>query len=173
MSVIIENPEGQIMLGVSKDNPYKNEDPVSFQGDEPSQPLLFGDVRMMLPPDVVYRAIEIEKRSQTVRFLCILDFFMNTFTFVVYGYVAGFLIGMISVFGYYGAFRYRRSLLIGYLIYQFLLTIARVVAFGYLIYTHQTDDVALMIMFPILAVTQGFITNYVWKFYNMLPNSCV
>lgn len=171
MSVIVENPEGQIVLGVSKDNPYKNEDPLVVE-DSTAQPLLFGEVQVMLPPDTFRRALELEKRSQTIRFLCILDLFINMLTFLTYGYTGGLLISLISMLGYYGALRYRRLLLIGYLVYQVLLTISRVGVIVYLIYTHETQNVALMILLPILAITQGVITNFVWKFYNMLPNSC-
>lgn len=171
MSVIVENPEGQIVLGVSKDNPYKNEDSLVVE-DDAAQPLLFGEVQVMLPYDTFRRALELEKRSQTIRFLCILDFFINTLTFVAYGYLGGLFISMISMMGYYGTLKYRRFLLIGYLIYQILLTFSRVGVIVYLVYTHETQDVALMVMLTILAVTQGVITNFVWKFYNMLPNSC-
>lgn len=167
MAVVVENPEGPVFLGVSPDNPYK-QIPSEEEGEETEQ-VAFGSTVFLIPNRYVQSAIDLEKHSYNVRFFSIVDFFMNLLNFIVTGYVASMLISLVSLFGYYGALRYDRTRLIGYMSYQVLSTVGRYVLLVNALVTHQYNEITYIIL-PLMALVQTYIAWYVIRFYRMLPN---
>ena len=167
MAVVVENPEGPVFLGVSPDNPYK-QIPSEEEGGDTEQ-VAFGTTVFLIPNRYVESALQLEKHSYNVRVFSILDFFMNMFNFLVTGYVASMLVSLVSLVGYYGALRYDRTRLIGYMSYQVLLTIARYAILVIALVTHQYSEITYFVL-PLMALAQTYIAWYVIRFYRMLPN---
>ena len=164
MNVVVENPAGPLSLGVSGDNPYKN-CPAS---SDSIKWVYFGEDAVQLDDDDIALVMELEKRASVVRALTAIDFFISLLNFTLYGYVFSVLTCMVSYIGYHGAALYRRSMIIGYLVYQVLLSITRCTMVIYVFKTHT--DTELMVITPISYLLQLYITWYVWKFYSILPN---
>ena len=167
MAVVVENPEGPVFLGVLPDNPYKQIPSEEDGGD--TEQVAFGTTVFLIPNRYVESALHLEKHSYNVRVFSILDFFMNMFNFLVTGYVASMLVSLVSLIGYYGALRYDRTRLIGYMSYQVLLTIARYAILVIALVTHQYSEITYIVL-PLMALTQTYIAWYVIRFYRMLPN---
>jgi len=167
MAVVVENPDGPVFLGVSPDNPYK-QIPSEEEGEE-KEPVAFGTTVFLIPNRYVQSALDLEKHSYNVRFFSILDLFMNLFNFIVTGYIASMLISFISLMGYYGALKYDRTRLIGYMLYQVLLTLGRYAFLMNALVTHQYNEITYFVL-PMMALVQTYITWYVIRFYKMLPN---
>lgn len=167
MAVVVENPEGPVFLGVSPDNPYKQIP--SEEESEDREQVAFGTTVFLIPNRYVQSAIDLEKHSYNVRIFSILDFFMNMFNFVATGYLASMTVSLLSLLGYYGALRYDRSRLIGYMSYQVLLTISRYAIIVIYAVNHQYNHYTYIIL-PLMALVQTYITWYVISFYRMLPN---
>ena len=163
MSVVVENPDGPLLLGVSKDNPYKEVPQVPDSG----HPVYFGETVIFLSNEDVQNALELERRSGVVRILCGIDLFTNMFSFMMTGMLLSMLLSFLSLSGYYGALYYNRRMLIGYMTYQVLLTVAKVAVFIYLL-TQGTFVVYL----PILIFIQVYVATYVINFYRILPKTC-
>ena len=167
MNVVIENPAGPLSLGVSSDNPYKD-CPSSTDKSDESKWVYFGDVAVQLDGEDLERALELERRASVVRVLTAIDVFVSMLNFTLYGYVISAATCMVSYIGYHGASLYRRSMIIGYLVYQILLSITRCVMVIYVFRNH--NDTNLMILAPISYLVQLYITWYVGRFYTILPN---
>lgn len=167
MAVVVENPEGPVFLGVSPDNPYK-QIPSEEEGGDREQ-VAFGTTVFLIPNRYVESALQLEKHSYNVRMFSILDCFMNMFNFLVTGYIASILISFVSLMGYYGALRYDRTRLIGYMSYQVLLSISRYAIIVIYVVNHQYNEFTYIIL-PLMALVQTYIAWYVIRFYRMLPN---
>lgn len=167
MAVVVENPEGPVFLGVSPDNPYK-QIPSEEEGGDTEQ-VAFGTTVFLIPNRYVESALQLEKHSYNVRMFSVLDFFMNMFNFIITGYVASMLVSLVSLIGYYGALRYDRTRLIGYMSYQVLLTVARYAILVIALVTHQYSEITYIVL-PLMALMQTYIAWYVIRFYRMLPN---
>ena len=167
MAVIVENPDGPVFLGVSPDNPYKHIPSEEDGGD--TERVAFGTTVFLIPTRYVDFALQLEKHSYNVRIFSVLDFFMNLFNFIVTGYVASMLISFISLMGYYGALKYDRTRLVGYMFYQILMTIGRYAFLVNALVTHQYNEITYFVL-PVMALVQTYITWYVIRFYKMLPN---
>lgn len=167
MNVVVQNPAGPLNLGVSPDNPYK-ECPSSTDSDYNTTWVYFGESAVQLDEEDLSRALELERCAGFVRVLTAIDVFMNLLNFVSFGYLFSIIACAVSYVGYHGAMLYRKHMIIGYLTYQCLMTVARIVWMVYVFNNH--DNEYLMAITPISALSQLYITSYVWKFYSMLPN---
>ena len=167
MNVVVQNPAGPLSLGVSPDNPYK-ECPSSTELEYNTTWVYFGDSAVPLDEEDISRALELERRAGSVRVLTAIDVFMNILNFVSFGYIFSILACAVSYIGYHGAMLYRKQMIVGYLTYQFFLTVARFSLMIYVFIGHQNEY--MMIITPISALIQMYITIYVWNFYSILPN---
>lgn len=167
MNVIVENPVGPLALGVSPDNPYKD-CPSSVESEEGHRWVYFGETAIQLDEEDIQRALELEKHAGFVKILAIVDMFTGIINATIIGYMASTITVFLSFLGYSGAARYNRGMVIFYLAYQYLMTLARGLVF---IYVCQNDpgDTQMMIISPFSLLIQIFITRYVWKFYAALP----
>lgn len=167
MAVLVENPLGPLSLGVSPENPYKD-CPASSDNPDDVKWVYFGDSAYQLDNDDITHALELERRSGTVRVLTAIDVFMSILSFTMFGYVLSVLACFVSYMGYHGASLYRRRMVIGYLMYQCLLTIARSCLTILVFVDHNNTE--LMVIAPISLAVQMYITRYVWRFYSILPS---
>ena len=167
MAVVVQNPEGPVVLGVSPDNPYK-EIPFEKEGDDREQ-VAFGDTVFLIPNRYVQDALNLERHAQVVRVLAMIDCFMNMFNFIATGYLVSVLLSLISILGYHGALKYDRTMLAGYMYYQVMLTFARYGIFVFAVVNKQYDDVTYIAL-PLMILLQTYIACYVIRFYRMLPN---
>ena len=167
MAVVVENPDGPIFVGVSPDNPYKNA-PNDDDDDEKEQ-VSFGETVFLIPNRYVAEALELEHQARFVRFLTTLDVFLNVFNFIITGYWASILVSVVSMYGYQGALKYDRSRLIGYIIYQGLLTFVKYGIFAVAMVTKEFNNTTCILL-PLMSIMQTYIFYYVVRFYRMLPN---
>ena len=167
MAVLVENPLGPLSLGVSSENPYKD-CPASSDNPDDVKWVYFGDSAYQLDNEDITHALELERRSGIVRTLTAIDVCMGILSFTLLGYVPSVLVCFVSYLGYHGASLYRRRLIIGYLVYQCLLTIARACLTVLVFVDHHNTE--LMVIAPISLAVQAYITRYVWRFYSILPS---
>lgn len=167
MAVVVENPDGPIFVGVSSDNPYKNAP--SIDDVEEKEQVSFGEDVFLIPNRYVGDAIELEHQSKFVRFLTTLDVFLNVFNFIITGYWASILVSVISMWGYQGALRYDRSKLVGYILYQGVLTFVKYGIFATAMVSYRFNQTTCILL-PLMSIMQTYIFYYVIRFYRMLPN---
>jgi len=171
---LIQNPDGPLTLGVNENNPYKK---LPASEEEGGTPTHFGSEVILLTNENIRLAIDLDRQSWFVRMMCMLDFIMNLFNFAFTGMVASALFSIVSLYGYVGAVRYKKSYMIGYLIYQGLLVGARTGAFVFFMYKrfHDHEDIqdGVLIVLPLTALLQVYIFKAVYEYYNKLPNICI
>ncbi len=167
MVVVVENPDGPIFVGVSPENPYK--DAPNVEDGEEKEQVSFGETVFLIPNRYVGEALELEKHAKFVRFLTNLDVFLNVFDFIITGRWVFIFVSIVSMYGYQGALTYDRTKLIGYIIYQCVLTVGKCGLFISAM-TFREFNQTTCILLPLLALLQSYIFYYVIRFYRMLPN---
>lgn len=157
------------------DNPNPNTTAVRMDG-------FFVDI----PDSLLEKAIEIERYSCSVRFICLLDVFINLF-YMMYGYLFGFIFIIASMMGYLSTVYHKRNYLCCYLLYQYMQTIAKfintilVIAFvtnnpapsnatSTMVAEKRGTDTILIILSFIVMACQVYITRFIYIYYNLLPN---
>lgn len=167
MAVVVENPSGNVYLGVSPDNPYK-EIPSVEEGEQ-TERIAFGETVVLVPNRFVQDTLELEKHSYNVRVFSIFDFFLNTLNFIITGYLVSILFSLVSLIGYYGALTYNRPRLIGYILYQSFVSVS-ILSIIIISFAAGDFNEVTYILLPVLAILHAYICWYVLKFYRMLPN---
>ena len=133
MSTVIESPDGEIQycqpISINKNNPY-----LQYQNNQYSNNFreIETDGRIVsISTETARYAINLQNKAGIVRFLCLLDFFINFITLFNFYYISVycFIFAIISLLGYYSTYTFNRNGLIGYLIYQYIQTIYKLVAF--------------------------------------------
>lgn len=169
MTAIVENPVGPIVLGVDPDNPYKDVSSPVDLGD--TRYVYFGDQVTRLSDDDIDRAVELDRRSTSMKILTYIDGMFGILNFAATGSIFSVLACVVSYFGYKGAVIYSRNMVISYLWYQIVLTFGRFSIFVMAIHDHAPTK--LLILLPVMAIVQAYITWYVYKFYSLLPKNCI
>lgn len=142
---------------------------------------------LVLTRDILERAIQLQRYSCTIKFLCIIDFVMN-FLYLYIGYQFALLFMVCSIGGYISTYTYRRKWLLLYLIYQYFQVLARAAIFTTLILLAADPSLrsefqkvlpehelpknyvnSILVSFLFLIV-QSYITCFVQSFYKLLPN---
>lgn len=171
---LIENPDGPLTLGVNENNPYKK---LPASEEEGGTPAHFGTEVILLTNENMRLAVDLDRQSWFVRMMCILDFSINLFNFAFTGMVASALFSFVALYGYLGAVRYKKSYMIGYLVYQGTLVVARTGAFVFFMYKrfhdHENIQDGVLIVLPLTALLQVYIFKAVYEYYNKLPNICM
>ena len=162
---------------IEKNNPYKIE---SQDNDE-----------NMFPEDLVRQAFNLQRKAYLVKFLAILDFVSNIM-YGFYGYFMYIIFAACSFAGYMSTVTYNRSLLLCYLIYQFIQITFKGSSFILITilacssdlrkqienHTNSSDtfsdleNINYGIMIPLsglLLIVQVVITIYIFDFYKHLP----
>lgn len=144
------------------------------------------DFVVNIPEEMLERAIQIEKYSCTIRYICLIDLIINMY-YLTYGYIFSVIFAFASLFGYLSTIYHKRNLLCCYLIYQYMQTFAKSVNF-ILICSYGTDilitdgpsrddnnssniETYIVYLFfsLFMVICQLIITVYVNKYYNLLP----
>lgn len=144
------------------------------------------DFVVNIPEEMLERAIQIEKYSCTIKYMCLIDFIINMY-YVTYGYIFSLIFALASLFGYLSTIYHKRNLLCCYLVYQYMQTFAKFINFILICSYGQDilitdgpsrDDIkssnietyALYVFFSLfMLICQSIITVYVNKYYNLLP----
>lgn len=169
MTAVIENPAGPFVLGVDPDNPYKD---VSSEVDlDQTRYVYFGETVTRLSDDDIDRAVELDRRSSSMKILTYIDGMFGILNFAATGSLLSVLACVVSYFGYRGAVIYNRTMVLSYFWYQIVLTVGRVSIFAVAVDGHA--PVKLLVLLPIMALVQAYIAWYVYKFYSLLPKNCL
>jgi len=148
------------------------------------------DNHIMIPQDLMNKAIKLENMNCLIRFICLCDIFL-AFSYFLYGWLIGAFFLIISINGYLSTIYYKKSLMLCYVIYQYFQTIGRlfnliffiaeptVITYSSTNSTINTTinkssnltnvmiiDIALL---SILFLSQCIIAYYITKYYNLLP----
>ncbi len=194
---IIQQPDGEIAM-ISKKNPYYNlgkketsEIPNIDENinDLITIPIEASNYVLVIPESLIDKVYKIEIYKCNIQFICLLDFF-NNMTYVFYGRYEflSFIFGMFSLFGYYSTFTHDRNLLIGYLIYQYFITIGKSLSFILLLIASNKQgldfikknipyliledkiSVNIILFYLLFLLLQFYILNFVRFYYYLLPN---
>ena len=185
---------------LSKDNPYvalSTDDPDEGrpnQNEETTDNTAFiyaGEYIVNIPTELIQKAVEIEKYSCPVKFICLLDFSINLY-YMVYGYIFGLFFACASFLGYLSTIYHSRKYLCCYLGYQYLQTLGKllnlllVISVGISInntnesnsfnntslYKMDMENYTYAIIISILLlVCQAYITIFIHKYYRLLPTT--
>lgn len=186
---VIESPDGEIQyckpISINKNNPYIN---TPLNNSNNTQVECDGNI-IYIPTNVIHSAVRLQRKAIFVRFFCLLDFVINIFISFTTYYTSFFsiFISIISITGYYSTFTYNKRGLIYYLIYQYLLTIYKIVYIIFYIlaaynirsiYLNNTDIILSFsidntILLSLFLLTQIYITYFIQQFYNLLPKISV
>lgn len=189
MSTVIESPDGEIQycqpISINKNNPY-----LQYQNNQNSNNFreIETDGRIVsISTETARYAINLQNKAGIVRFLCLLDFFINFITLFNFYYISvySFIFAIISLLGYYSTYTFNRNGLIGYLIYQYIQTVYKLVAFILyvcIIYNINLNEEIKKYNYYIVEISptttiivtlstfgQLYITYFVQYFYNLLP----
>jgi len=185
---------------LSKDNPYvalSTEDPDEGrpnQNEERSNntsSIYAGEYIVNIPTDLLQKAVDIEKYSCPVKFICLFDLCINLY-YMVYGYIFGLFFASASFLGYLSTIYHSRKCLCCYLCYQYLQTLGKlvnlvlVISVGIsinntnetnsfnntVIYKMDMENYTYTIMISILLLAcQAYIAIFVHKYYCLLPTT--
>jgi len=151
---------------ISRDNPY-----IVLSTDE-----MF---IQQIPDALIQKAMRIEQMNCSVKCICLIDIIFSTYYFM-YNVLLGFLCTMLSVGGYMSTIYYKKSLMCGYVIYQYLQVVGRVFNLIYFATPENTRDVQNgtvtedfyvdgIIFMSIMTLCQIIITAFIHKYYYLLP----
>ena len=115
-TVIVEQPDDVPYIGVSENNPYRQEQD-RLSPDEP-RPIYFGHTLVHIPSTMIYRAAELEDFANTIRFVSFFDAVLGFLNFTVVGYPVFLIPVMFNYLGYLGARYFNRKMLISYCVFQ-------------------------------------------------------
>jgi len=191
MSGIIQSPDGVIQYYSTpkikdKHNPYIKKSILHDEelGQEYIEVESNGEHTILA--DNINNALELECNAMVVRFLCLLDFIINIIYLLNSYYIIGFFIATISMSGYFSTITYNKQGLIGYIIYQYILSLSKILLTAtyigsfashkykfiiqlekdYLIVLNPTTQIIFFL--SISSLVQIYITYFIHRFYNKL-----
>lgn len=149
---------------------------------------------IVIPSQLIDKALQIDKYSCSIRFICLFDLFTNLF-YIFFGYILGIIFGVISLFGYYSTIYHKKSFLFCYLLYQYLQLLAKSVNLSLVItvysnsdytnstYTNMTNNtnsyeyldknefIPTLIVSIIVLLCQIYVTWFIQMYYQLLPTN--
>lgn len=167
MTAIVENPIGPIVLGIDPENPYK--DLNSPKASDDTKCVYFGDIPARLTDEEIEMAVELDRKSSSMRVLTFIDGMFAVLNFAATGYPLSVIACIVSYMGYKGTVTYNRGMVISYFWYQIFLTMGRIAITVIAIKDHA--PVKFLVLLPIMTMVQAYIAWYVYKFYSLLPKT--
>lgn len=161
MNVVVENPNDVPCIGVSDKNPYNQP---STSSDETEVPLYFGHTVVMVSPETVQNAVDIERVGMTLRHVCMFSIFSNAL-FLTVTLNPGFMFGMVmALFGFVGVRYYNKGFIFMYGVYEFI-TVCLCV-YNLIVYIL---DLTSIIIFSLGTLFHGILVLLVYKFLRKFP----
>jgi hypothetical protein len=147
-TVVIKQPNNDIMVGMSEHNPYKTWDKTRENIEQPltdHQPVrvYFGSAVIRLNEEDLQNAVKLQNYAHVIKFVCIMDFFVAILNFVVFLNPFFFVAGLFNMFGYYGVVYFNHTYLHVYSVYQLILVVASAVGVWFMIQTSSTLPIVL------------------------------
>lgn len=141
---------------------------------------------LMVSDELYEKIIKLEHMDCYVKFICMADFILNLFYFL-YGYYYAVILAFISLYGYYSTISHKKHMLCAYLYYQYMLTIGKILQFILCCFLLNKDFrekfeetypliyipnhvISLFVYSSFLLLCQLYITAYINRYYNLLPN---
>ena len=86
-TIVVEQPNNDIMVGMSEHNPYKDRDKTRENieqplTDPPPVRVYFGNAVVRLNEEDLLNAVKIQNYAHIIKFVCIMDFFMMMNLFI-------------------------------------------------------------------------------------------
>ena len=174
---------GNTTTQLNEDNPYAQIPCTDTDAFEDTDGIVVSQI--FIPDDLLQRALELEKYNCTARFILIIDIIMSSLYFLS-GWLLGGICLIASVNGYMATVYYKKSLLICYLVYQYLQVSARFVMcmfiatepqyIGFNDTSYQSKEeqeaYALTIGLNFLYfVCQVCIASFITRYYKLLPTN--
>ena len=177
---------------LSKNNPYvalstSDPDEQARQSINGTTTVVSEEYNINIPTDYLEKAIQIERYTCGMRFICLVDLFINLY-YMVYGYLFAVVFTFASLFGYMSTIYHKRQLLCCYLIYQYIQSSLKLLNCIVVLYvtsidsgTNSTrgnetvviiekDDYVLTILLSILITfCQCYVMYFVQRYYSLLP----
>ena len=141
--------------------------------------------QIFIPDDLLQRAIELENNNCAVRFILTIDIIMSCLYFLN-DWVFGGICLIASINGYTATIYYKKSLMICYLIYQYLQVSGRFVLCMFIVsdpqyigfnstsnqsvQEHESYAFVIGLNFLYFAC-QVFIASFITKYYKLLPTN--
>lgn len=194
---VVESPDGSIQYYTStpitnKNNQYLYQNIIPDIESNDNSSCIYREIEcngeiIVISENDLNRAIKLEWNATIVRFLCLLDFFMNMLAIFSTYYIpmSSIIIALISITGYYSTYTYSRLGLVSYLVYQYMQCISKSMFLGIYIaaiasseFEKQLKNNAVIIFNPtpgnivlisLMTLGQVYITYFIQEFYNSLP----
>ena len=150
---VVENPTGPVFVAVTtQHNPYRKcEDPVPITD-----------------------AVSLDRDADFVGFCCVVDGLLAFMNVVMLLNPLALFPLIASAWGYQGVKTYNHKMLLSFLMYQYLYSMARWALLGYAIWFNfereTDDDYRYWCLMGVLPIVQTYITWRVQVFYNVLKN---
>ena len=141
--------------------------------------------QIIIPEDLLERAVILDKMNCSVRFICVCDILMSSYYFFI-NYILGGVTLIISTNGLLATINYKKNLMCCYVYYQYFQVFSRFANIYYIMIYSYTDpnanitqgevllidDKALdMSIVCLLTIFQIIIAYSIKKYYDALPNS--
>lgn len=170
-TIVVEQPNNDIMVGMSEHNPYKTCDKTRENIEQPltdPQPVrvFFGSAVIRLNEEDLQNALRLQNYAHVIKFVCIMDFFVAILNFVVFLNPFFFVAGLFNMFGYYGVVYFNQTYLHVYSVYQLMLVVASAVGVWFLI---QTSSTLPIVMTSLGTVFHLWMCKIVRNFIGMFP----
>ena len=114
-TVVIQQPDDVPCIGVSEDNPYKSVEDSLFV-DEP-RAVYFGQTLVHIPTTSIIHAVELERSSYFLKFICMFDTLFALFNAAITGYFLFLVAAALNYMGYLGAKKFRPTYLYVYVMF--------------------------------------------------------
>ena len=164
-TIIVEQPNNDIMVGMSEHNPYKDcehhvsEDPAVHR-------VYFGPLAVYINSETLENAVRLQNYAQVILIVCAVDFFMALLNFVLFMNVLFFVVGLFNLLGYHGVMYFNKIELHIYSLYQLFLS---VLSFFVLWYFINNGSVVHIIVSSLGIIFHTWMFKIVRNFICMFP----
>ena len=171
-TIVVEQPNNDIMVGMSEHNPYKKLDQNVETLEEPltsnnvPHRVYFGASVIRLNPEDLNRAVRLQNYAHIIRIVCIMDFFMSMMNFFMLMNPYFFLAGIFNLIGLRGITQFDKIQLYTYGAYQFILAVGLGVTLGFYI-SHENN--VIIVMSSVGIVFHLWMLKIVKNFIDMFP----
>lgn len=171
-TIVVEQPDNDIMVGLSEHNPYKQLDQNLDTLEEPltsnniPHRIYFGTTIVRLDPEDLNMAVRLQNYAHVIKFVCIMDFFMAMMNFVLFMNGFFFLCGLFDMIGYYGVLQFNKTYLHIYSVYHIILGIVCAMAIWF--FVHQDNKVGPLVLTSLGMIFHFWmckiVRNFIWMF---------
>lgn len=163
-TVIVHQPDDNIYVGVSENNPYKSQEE-RLTTDEPRQ-MYFGETVAYVPATVVRLASELEQSATFLRFVTAFDTTLSFMNFVLSGELVFLGVALCNYIGYRGSRTFFKKYIYFYVFFQIFNSTSKIV----FICMSPSAESEVAVIVGLSAFFNLITIWFAYRFVRLIPN---